>query len=210
MRRPRMLARRAGIAVLVGGVATTLAVTSTATTPASGEPERSEPDPVQVVMVDAPTVAQRNEVIDLGLDITEHATRKGIEVVLYDDADRRALRQAGFDWTVEVADLEAQTRADRRADRRYAASVARSPLPSVAGTYTVIAENYEGGSAEDDWEGEVTFQSPDPPTYTGIKEKWVLSCTNPRGRVLSTRAVIVDRGETVAVRQVCSRARAKR
>jgi hypothetical protein len=85
----------------------------------------------------------------------------------------------------------------------------RIPDP-VAGTYTQIAENYEGGTAEDDWEGEVTFQSPDPPTFTGIKEKWVLSCTNPRGKVLATREVVVDRGETVSVRNACSKERAKR
>lgn len=134
MRRPRALARRAGIAVLVGGLATTVALTTTST-PASGEPRRADPDRVQVVMVHAPTVAQRNEVVGLGLDITEHATRKGIEVVLYDADDRRALREAGFAWTVKVADLEAQTRADRRADRRYAASVQSSPLPSGRTSY---------------------------------------------------------------------------
>ena len=83
MRRPRAVGRRVGIAVLVGGLAASVAITTTATTaPASGEPDRSDPDKVQVVMVHAPTVAKRNEVIDLGLDITEHATRKGIEVVL--------------------------------------------------------------------------------------------------------------------------------
>jgi hypothetical protein len=87
--------------------------------------------------------------------------------------------------------------------------VIRIPDP-VAGTYTVIAENYEGGTVEQDWTGEVSFESPDPPTFTGIKEKWVLSCTGPRGRVLATRQVVVDRGETVNVRKACSRTRAKR
>jgi hypothetical protein len=145
MSRPlgRRRRRLTGAAALTTVLAVTLigpALTSTAT----GQPDRTSPDPsddpVQVVMVDAPTVAQRNEVIDLGLDITEHANRKGIEVVLYDDADRRALREAGFDWTVEVADLEAKTRADRRADRRYAASVARSPLPSGRTAYRTYDE----------------------------------------------------------------------
>ncbi len=85
----------------------------------------------------------------------------------------------------------------------------RIPDP-VAGTYTVIADNFAGGTADDDWEGEVTFQSPDPPSYTGIKEKWVLSCTSQRGELRTTREVVVDRGETVNVREACSRARAKR
>ena len=135
MRRPRTVGRRAGIAVLIGGLAASVAVTTTTTAPASGEPDRTDPDKVQVVMVHAPTVAQRNEVIDLGLDITEHATRKGIEVVLYDAEDRRTLREAGFEWTVKVRDLEAQTRADRRADRRYDARVQSSPLPSGRTAY---------------------------------------------------------------------------
>ena len=135
---------------LAGGavLATVLAVTligPALTTTATGQPDRTSADPssdgqVQVVMVDAPTVAKRNQVIELGLDITEHATQRGIEVVLYDDADRRTLREAGFTWKVEVADLEAQTRADRRADRQYAASVARSPLPSGRTSYRTYEE----------------------------------------------------------------------
>ena len=39
-------------------------------------------------MVQAPTVADRNEVIALGLDVTEHANQRGIEVVLHDAAGR--------------------------------------------------------------------------------------------------------------------------
>ena len=79
--------------------------------------------------------------------------------------------------------------------------VIRIPDP-VAGTYTVIAENYEAGSAEDDWTGEVTFQSPDPPQYSGIEEAWQLTCRR-KGEVLSSREVIVDRGETVNVGNAC-------
>jgi hypothetical protein len=137
MSRPRVGRRRrqlAGAAALTTVLAVTL-IGPALTTTATGQPDRTSDDRVQVVMVDAPTVAQRNEVIGLGLDITEHATRRGIEVVLYDDADRRTLREAGFTWQVKVADLAAQNRADRRADRRYAASVARSPLPSGRTAY---------------------------------------------------------------------------
>jgi murein tripeptide amidase MpaA len=139
MRRRRAL-RRAGIGLLAGALATTVALTSSSTT-ASGEPEPDAADDrVQVVMVDAPTVRQRNQVVDLGLDITEHATRQGIEVVLHDEADRERLRKAGFTWEVEVADLAAKSRADRRADRRYDRTTARSPLPSGRTAYRTYDE----------------------------------------------------------------------
>ena len=73
----------------------------------------------------------------------------------------------------------------------------------VAGTYTVVAENYAGGDADHDWTGEVTFQSPEPPRPSGIKEAWQLTCTNDRGKIFGSRKVIVDRGETVRVGNAC-------
>jgi hypothetical protein len=131
---------------LRGALATTTAVAVAATLaaglggPSSAAPsavrERAADDtPTRIVMVDAPTVADRNRVVDLGLDLTEHVTTKGIEVVLHDAGDARALREAGFGWTVEVADLEAEQREQRRADRRYAARVDESGLPSGRTSY---------------------------------------------------------------------------
>jgi hypothetical protein len=141
-RRPhRGTARRAALGTLGVTLAATLAATlagpqlaAIGAGPAPAEPIRGD-GPVRVVMVDAPTVAQRNEVVSLGLDITEHVTTKGIEVVLYDDRDARTLREAGYTWTVEEADLEAAAEEQRRADRRYAARVAESPLPSGRTAY---------------------------------------------------------------------------
>ncbi len=130
---------------LRGALATTTAVAVAATLaaglggPSAATPSTAAPDrddvPTRVVMVDAPTVADRNRVIDLGLDVTEHATTRGIEVVLHDARDARTLRRAGFEWTVEVADLEAEQRRQRRADRRYAARVDESGLPSGRTSY---------------------------------------------------------------------------
>jgi hypothetical protein len=71
----------------------------------------------------------------------------------------------------------------------------------VAGTYTVVAENYEGAAAE--WSGEVSFSSPEPPQTSGIKEAWQLTCTDRRGEVYASRRVVVDRGERVDVGKVC-------
>ena len=131
---------------LRGALATTTAVAVAATLaaglggPSSAAPSAPDPAdgdevPTRIVMVDAPTVADRNRVVDLGLDLTEHVTTRGIEVVLHDARDARALREAGFDWTVEVADLEAEQREQRRADRRYAARVDDSGLPSGRTSY---------------------------------------------------------------------------
>ena len=92
-------------------------------------------DTTQVVMVRAPEVADRNEVIELGLDVTEHATQRGIEVVLHDAQDAQTLTDAGFTWTVTVDDLEALTEANRRKDRSYAARVEESALPSGRTSY---------------------------------------------------------------------------
>ena len=80
----------------------------------------------------------------------------------------------------------------------------RIPDPKP-GTYTVVATNYEGGTVEHDWSGTVSFESPTPPSYTGIKEAWVLSCTDKRGDVVATRQVVVDRGQLVDVGNACKR-----
>ena len=134
----RMHPRRVGLPVLGASLATTVALTLAATAvtgPATGAPQPKPDDRVQIVMVDAPTVADRNAVLALGLDPTEHATRKGIGVVLYGDEDAATLREAGYTWDVEVRDLEAQMARQRAADEAYAARVAESDLPSGRTSY---------------------------------------------------------------------------
>ena len=79
--------------------------------------------------------------------------------------------------------------------------VIKIPDP-VAGTYTVVAENYEGGSTDDDWTGEVSFQSPEPPQESGIKEAWQLTCLR-KGKVLASREVVVDRGDVARIGKAC-------
>jgi len=80
----------------------------------------------------------------------------------------------------------------------------RIPDPQP-GTYTLEANNYAGGSAQYDWSGSVTFEGPTPPSPTGTKEAWLLSCADKRGNVLATREVVVDRGETIDVGNACMR-----
>ncbi|WP_224277972.1 M14 family metallopeptidase [Nocardioides lacusdianchii] len=137
---PRAGATR--LATVTALVAAGLAVTAAGATGSSGRDDTPRPlartadsDATQIVMVKAPTVDRRNEVIALGLDVTEHADQRGIEVVLHDAQDAQTLRDAGFTWKVKVKDLEALTKKNREVDRLYAASVAESGLPSGRTSY---------------------------------------------------------------------------
>ena len=118
------------------------ALAATMSGPAGARPADPDPivsqyrtDKVSLVMVNAPTRDLRNEVIALGLDYTEHATNRGIEVVLHGSADAKTLRDAGFTWRTTVADLRAEMRQSRLADKAYDAKVKRSPLPSGRTAY---------------------------------------------------------------------------
>jgi hypothetical protein len=97
-------------------------------------------DKVQVVEVQTSDNAAKNRLQRLGLDLTEHGDRHGVEVVLYGDQDARKLREAGFRYRVRIADLEAKNRRDRAADRRYAERTARSDLPSGSTEYRTLAD----------------------------------------------------------------------
>lgn len=103
--------------------------------------ERADPtDKVRQVHVYAATRSERNRLVALGLDVTEHGDRTGLSVVLHGAEDAAILREAGFRWRVEVPDLAAKRRADAATDRRYAATTARSPLPSGRTSYRHLAD----------------------------------------------------------------------
>lgn len=77
-------------------------------------------------------------------------------------------------------------------------------IDPVPGEYTVVVNNYAGGDAASDWTGAVTFRGPDPADYTGLKESWMFTCKNSEsGKVLSSREVVVDRGETARLGKAC-------
>ena len=115
-------------AVVLGGAGLSVA------TPASPE------EKVQVVHVTAPTQQERSKVAGLGLDTTEHGDAQGVEVVLHGRADAQRLRDAGFSWRVEDADLRATMAKAAAADKAYAAAVAESDLPSGRTSYRTLAE----------------------------------------------------------------------
>jgi hypothetical protein len=97
----------------------------------------------QVVEVSTPSRADKRRLQGLGLDLTESGDADSIDVVITGDADAQTLRAAKFDFKVKVADLEARTRANRRADRRYklrAAGTGGSGLPSGRTSYRHLAD----------------------------------------------------------------------
>lgn len=83
-----------------------------------------------LVTVDTPTRADKRRLAALGLDLTEHAGRDYVEVVLHSPAELLALTTAGFTYDVRISDLVARSLEIAELDEQYAARVARSPLPS--------------------------------------------------------------------------------
>lgn len=125
----RALAGALAMATVLGGVsAVALATPSVAA------------ETTQVVHVKADSPAERSRVNALGLDTTEHGDEHGVEVILHNSGDAARLRDAGFTWTVTDADLRATMRKAAEADRKYAASVAESPLPSGRTSYRTLDE----------------------------------------------------------------------
>ncbi len=97
-------------------------------------------DPPQLVNVLTPTRADKDRLMALGLDMTEHGGRKTLGVILHGEADRRKLLGANLRWRVTVPDLVAQDHAHRRAEQRAAARLRRSDLPSGRDIYRALAD----------------------------------------------------------------------
>ena len=97
-------------------------------------------DVVQLVRVSTPTWADRDRLTNLGLDLTEHGGKDFVEVVLHGLDDVAVLREAGFTWDIEIADLGAHLRRNAELDAAYAAAVKTSPLPSGRTEYRTLAD----------------------------------------------------------------------
>ena len=82
-----------------------------------------------------PDDARMGQLQELGLDLTEHGGTNFVEVVLHGADDAATLKRAGFQYTLEVADLGAQSARHREQDRAYSAAVESSGLPSGRTTY---------------------------------------------------------------------------
>jgi hypothetical protein len=101
--------------------------------------EKSE-DTLSVVEVTTVDRAAKKKLQGLGLDLTEHGTADSVEVVLHGKADAEKLKDAGFEYTVEIADLAAKSEQNRAADEAYAATTTRSGLPSGRDSYRRLAD----------------------------------------------------------------------
>ena len=95
---------------------------------------------VQIVDVDTTSRKDKRRLQSLGLDLTEHGDANSVEVVLHGQKDESTLRSAGFTFDVRVADLEAQSKADRAADSKFAASNPKTQLPSGSNQYRHLAD----------------------------------------------------------------------
>ncbi|MDQ3742099.1 MAG: M14 family metallopeptidase, partial [Actinomycetota bacterium] len=103
-------------------------------------PNDYSPEKASLLKVKTPTRADKARLQALNVDLTEHAGHDYIEVVAYGEADRRRLRDAGFDFTVSVDDLVAKDLERAIADRRYARQTRRSPLPSGRDEYRRLGD----------------------------------------------------------------------
>ena len=90
------------------------------------------PGPVSLVEVPVTGAWQLGALEQLGLDVTEDISDGRARVMLYGDRDRTTLARTGFGFTVVHPDMAAVERAARAGDRRWAARVGRSALPTAA------------------------------------------------------------------------------
>ncbi len=109
-------------------------------TPVTGDAAQARAEAPQLVSVRTPTRADKDRLVALGLDMTEHGGRDALGVVLHGARDRATLRENGFTWRVLVRDLVAKGARDRAADARFAATAAATDLPSGRTSYRTLAD----------------------------------------------------------------------
>jgi len=94
----------------------------------------------RLVSVITPSKAQKDQLLALDLDMTEHGGKGTLGVVLHGKDDEEALRRAGLRWRLLENNVVEQSRAQRAADGRFAARTARSDFPSGRDTYRTLAD----------------------------------------------------------------------
>lgn len=102
--------------------------------PLTGDAAAARADAPSLVSVHTPTRADKDRLVGLGLDMTEHGGRSSLGVVLHGAADEARLRDAGFAWRVLVDDLVATS------EREAAAPAAATTLPSGRTSYRTLAD----------------------------------------------------------------------
>ena len=96
--------------------------------------------PTQLVRVAVPTQADRDQLTNLGLDLTEHGGDNYVEVVLHNPDDATRLVQNDFTWTVTIPDLAIRQMQNNEINAAYAEATTVSALPSGRDTYRTLAD----------------------------------------------------------------------
>ena len=138
---------------------------------------------VQLVRVSTPTLARKNELNGLGLDVTEHGGPGFVEALLYGAPDVAKLVDNNFAYTVEVPDMAAQSRRDRAADAQFAAGNASSEFPSGRTSYRRLFDSSEDlkrlAREHPDLARPITLNNQ---TYEGRPVEGIEIATNPNAR----------------------------
>jgi hypothetical protein len=95
---------------------------------------------LSMVRVHAPTLAERNRLNALDLDLDEGHGPTWVDMVVRGPEDLAKLRKAGFTWTVRIPDLGAHDLENFRKDRAYARATTTSALPSGRDEYRHLAD----------------------------------------------------------------------
>jgi hypothetical protein len=156
---PTFRLRAFALAVVVAALALSLPASAT----------QDDAFPVQLVRVNVPTQADRDRLVNLGLDLTEHGGPTFVEAVLHTPSDAELLLTEGFTWTVTIPDLALREIENNEVNAAYAASTDVSPLPSGRDTYRTLA----------DYENELSALAADNPD---IVRHFTLSRTSLEGR----------------------------
>ena len=82
----------------------------------------------------------RNRVASSGLDVTEHAGRDYVEVVLHSGSDLEVLESLGLPFEVRIPDLLERGAEIRRLNAEFAAANATTKLPSGRNQYRVLED----------------------------------------------------------------------
>nr|WP_157528059.1 M14 family zinc carboxypeptidase [Kibdelosporangium sp. MJ126-NF4]CEL17115.1 Carboxypeptidase T precursor [Kibdelosporangium sp. MJ126-NF4] len=113
------------------------------------------------------------------------------------------------DWDVYVLDKDGQIVGGASTDPRHTGLHERAVLfDPVPGDYTLAVVNHRQADPAnpEDWTGRIEFAQPRQPVH-GTREAYTLTCADRSGKLVGTRDVFVDRGQTVDVTGVCDPSR---
>ena len=149
-----------------------------------------------------PGIPEENK--DLSFDGPLETTTFTVEDGEYDNAFAEVSvgwGNAETDWDVYVEGPDGEIVGSAATLNDPEEVLLRDPVP---GEYTVYIFNYDQADPDnpDDWTGSVDFRGPDPKEI-GETEPWILTCTDPSGKVRNVEEVVVDRGESVDVGNAC-------